>query len=80
MTYLYYTINPINSTEYQACPGSEISDEDYVNEVLGCYLLGDDELPNDIDDIRGLIRDGNGLDVYARETDDGIEYFGIEAL
>lgn len=81
MTYIYYGIDPVNSGgEYQANIGISLSDDEYNDYVLGCHLLGEDELPDDIYDIRGSIYEGNGLDIYARETDNGVEYFGIKNI
>lgn len=80
----YYSIRQISWDLYRAVPGDELTDEDYANEVRDAILLGDEEpLPDGCEDIRGLICDEDGMDIYAKECKDCnynlyYEYFGIK--
>jgi hypothetical protein len=84
-TYFYYSISPTSTDgEYQSSKGSSLTEDEYIEEIrYSCLLGGEDDLPEGSEDIRGFIQNGNGLDIYIRESDDYEnfeKYFGIKII
>ena len=84
-TYFYYSISPTSTDgEYQSSKGAELTEDEYMEEIqYSCLLGGEDDLPEGTKDIRGFVQNGNGLDIYIRESDDYEnfeKYFGIKII
>ena len=81
----FYSITPTSTEgEYQASKGAELTEDEYIEEIrYSCLLGGEDDLPEGTKDIRGFVQNGNGLDIYIRESDDYEnfeKYFGIKII
>lgn len=80
--FVLYAIKPVNFGEYQSIKISELSDEEYGEEILDAILIDSVSiLPEGAKDIRGLIHNEPD-DIYVREVEEGLnfdkyEYFGI---
>jgi hypothetical protein len=81
----FYSITPTSTDgEYQSSKGAELTEDEYIEEIrYSCLLGGEDDLPEGTKDIRGFVQNGNGLDIYIRESDDYEnfeKYFGIKII